>query len=116
MSHLIQTISRNMRLRAGQTDTWTLQQSDKCVDAPITGRFLLNDVGLIQRLATLDLGMAMLAEAVAAEDVAMGRLCRVLPHWEATPISVYAITETRLLPAKTQRFIEFLRQRLADSG
>ena len=30
----------------------------------------------------------------------------------ATPIPVYAITETRLLPAKTQRFIEFLRESL----
>ncbi|MEX8520109.1 MAG: hypothetical protein AB3X44_16485 [Leptothrix sp. (in: b-proteobacteria)] len=27
---------------------------------------------------------------------------------------VYAITETRLLPAKTQRFIEFLRERLGQ--
>lgn len=27
-------------------------------------------------------------------------------------MAVYAITETRLLPAKTQRFIEFLRERL----
>ena len=36
----------------------------------------------------------------------------MLPQWQASPITVYAITETRLLPAKTQRFIEFLRERL----
>ncbi|MGF6471517.1 hypothetical protein OKW50_006903 [Paraburkholderia youngii] len=29
-----------------------------------------------------------------------------------TPMPLYAITETRLLPAKTQRFIEFLQERL----
>jgi hypothetical protein len=29
---------------------------------------------------------------------------------------VYAITETRLLPAKTQRFIEFLRERLGPDA
>jgi len=27
-------------------------------------------------------------------------------------VTVYAVTETRLLPARTQRFIEFLRDRL----
>lgn len=28
-------------------------------------------------------------------------------------MTIYAVTETRLLPAKTQRFIEFLRDRLS---
>ena len=77
------------------------------------GRFRLNSIGMMQRLAALDLGIAMLAEEIAAEDLANGRLRRVLPEWQATPIPVYALTETRLLPAKTQRFIEFLRERLA---
>jgi DNA-binding transcriptional LysR family regulator len=67
---------------------------------------------MIRRLATLDQGIAMLAEEIVAEDLAAGRLRRVLPQWQGTPIPVYAITETRLLPAKTQRFIEFLRERL----
>jgi DNA-binding transcriptional LysR family regulator len=38
-----------------------------------------------------------------------------LPQWHASPISVYALTETRLLPAKTQRFIEFLREQLQNA-
>ena len=38
---------------------------------------------------------------------------RVLPQWQRLPVSVYVITETRLLPAKTQRLIEFLRERLS---
>lgn len=41
---------------------------------------------------------------------------RVLPAWQATPVPVYAITETRLLPAKTQRFIDFLRERLGQAS
>ena len=72
-----------------------------------------NSIGMMQRLAALDLGIAMLAEEIAAKDLANGRLRRVLPEGQATPIPVYALTETRLLPAKTQRFIEFLRERLA---
>lgn len=36
-----------------------------------------------------------------------------MPQWHGTPTPIYAITETRLLPAKTQRFIEFLQERQA---
>jgi DNA-binding transcriptional LysR family regulator len=89
-----------------------LNNSDETVDVAVGGRFLLNSVGMIRRLATLDLGVAVLAEAIAAEDVADGRLRRLLSDWEATPVPVYAMTETRLLPAKTQRFIEFMQERL----
>jgi DNA-binding transcriptional LysR family regulator len=63
-------------------------------------------------MAALDCGIAMLAEAIVAEDLTDGRLRRVLPHWQATSISVHAVTETRLLLAKTRRFIEFLSERL----
>lgn len=100
-----------LRLRA-QADTWTLHHAGEAVEVEIGGRFRLNSIGMIRRLATLDLGIAMLIEEIVAEDLADGRLRRVLPQWQGTPIPVYAITETRLLPAKTQRFIEFLRERL----
>ena len=70
---------------------------------------------MIQRLAALDLGIAVLAKEIVADDLANGRLRRALPQWQAAPIPVYAITETRLLPAKTQRFIEFLRERLGQA-
>ncbi|MFL9585243.1 LysR substrate-binding domain-containing protein [Stenotrophomonas sp. AB1(2024)] len=52
-------------------------------------------------------------EEIVADELASGKLRRILPAWHGKPMSVYAITETRLLPAKTQRFIEFLRERLA---
>jgi len=69
---------------------------------------------MIRRMATLDLGIALLPEGIATQALAKGERRQVLPHWQASPVSVYALTETRLLPAKTQRFIEFLREKLAD--
>ena len=53
------------------------------------------------------------AERIVAEDVAAGRLIRLLPEWRGPAVPVYAVTETRLLPAKTLRFIEFLQEQLA---
>jgi len=38
-----------------------------------------------------------------------GRLKRILPDWKGQSIPIYALTATRLLPAKTKCFIAFLR-------
>ncbi|MEM5313581.1 LysR family transcriptional regulator [Paraburkholderia sp. JHI869] len=96
-----------------KAETWTLRDAKRSSTVKVGGRFTLNSVGMIRRLATLDLGVVLLPQEVVADEVANGTLRRILPQWHGTPTPVYAITETRLLPAKTQRFIEFLRERLA---
>ncbi|XAH22135.1 LysR family transcriptional regulator [Xylophilus sp. GW821-FHT01B05] len=95
---------------------WTLHRGAETVEVDVGGKFQVNSVGMFRRLATLDLGVILLSEDIAAEDVAAGRLRRILPAWQATSIPVYALTETRLLPAKTQRFIEFLQERLGHQN
>jgi DNA-binding transcriptional LysR family regulator len=104
-----------LRLRGTRAERWILSSSEGQEEVEVGGRFELNSVGMIRRLATLDLGVALLAEGIVAQDLADGTLRRVLPLWQASPVSVYALTETRLLPAKTQRFIEFLREKLQDA-
>lgn len=97
-------------LKAG---TWTLHDGKRTVTVPVSGRFALNSVGMIRRLAALDMGILLVPREVVDDELASGALRPVLPGWRGAPTSIYAITETRLLPAKTQRFIEFLRERLA---
>ncbi|MFG1328816.1 LysR family transcriptional regulator [Xanthobacter autotrophicus] len=96
-----------LRMRPS-ANVWTLHDATEAIDVTVGGRFQLNSIGMMRRLAAFDLGIAMLAEEIVADDLANGRLRRVLPQWQATPVPVYAITETRLLPAKTLRFIDFL--------
>lgn len=64
---------------------------------------------MMQRLAVQGMGIALVSPAI----VAAGALRRILPAWRGPDVPVYAVTETRLLPAKTQRFIEFLAALLA---
>lgn len=92
---------------------WILHKEGVTADVNIGHRFIVNSVGMYRSLAVLDQGIALLAEGVAADDVAEGRLRRVLPDWHGTPIPVYALTETRLLPAKTSCFIAFLQEHLS---
>lgn len=96
-----------------QTPTWTLRGADAVLDVAVGGRFQANSIGMMRSLAAHGAGIALLTPEVVADDVAAGRLRRVLPAWECAPIPVYVVTETRLLPAKTQRFIEFMRELLA---
>ncbi|MBK5073004.1 LysR family transcriptional regulator [Budviciaceae bacterium CWB-B4] len=93
---------------------WTLHNFDAedKVEINVSGRFMLNNVGMIKRLAAFDQGIVLLPQEVVTEDLAEGLLHRILPQWQGVPVPVYALTETRLLPAKTQRFIEFLRDRM----
>ena len=98
--------------KTAKANTWTLHYADESVEVAVAGRFQLNSVGLIRRLAILDLGIAVLPEEIVSEDLVQGRLRRIISDWEGPPTPVYAMTETRLLPAKTQRFIEFLREHL----
>lgn len=96
-------------LKAG---SWTLDNGGQEVTVAVSGRFSLNSMGMIRRLATLDMGIILVPEDAVSDDLAAGRLRPILPEWHGAPVPVYAITETRLIPAKTQRFIEFLRERL----
>lgn len=94
---------------------WTLANSEKTEKVETGGRYSVNSIGMQRSLAAAGQGVALLSVGVAQDDVVAGRLVQVLPAWSATPISVYAITETRMLPAKVARFIEHIREGLQRS-
>lgn len=106
-------LSQHQCIGFTKSGPWVLHHDEQAVEVKVGGRFVLNSVGMMKQLAVLGQGIILLPIKVVAEDVACGRLQPVLPDWLGTPVPVYALTETRLLPAKTQHFIEFLRERLA---
>jgi DNA-binding transcriptional LysR family regulator len=91
----------------------TLHRGDEEVNVMIASRFKMNSVGLSRALAISGVGIAVLDTELAREDVASGRLRRVLPEWSLTPVHVHAITDTRLLPARTRLFIDFIKARMS---
>ncbi|MCD6671452.1 MAG: LysR family transcriptional regulator [Burkholderiaceae bacterium] len=93
-----------------RSSPWTLQDGKETVKVEVAGRFTINSVGMFRRMALLDQGVIMVPEAVVADDILSKQLVQVLPEWYGPSMPVYALTETRLLPAKTLRFIEFLQE------
>nr|WP_283099764.1 LysR family transcriptional regulator [Pseudomonas sp. MWU12-2037] len=106
-------LERHQCLNIQKAGSWTLHDGVQTLSVAVGGRFMVNSVGMLRRLATLDQGIVLMNEEIIADELRNGQLCRVMPEWQGKPVTVYAVTETRLLPAKTQRFIEFLRARLA---
>lgn len=98
--------------RGHRVTRWPLHRNGERIEFHPGKRFSLNSASMIRRLATLGAGIAVLAEVGAQQEITAGRLQRVLPEWEVGPFPVYAVTETRLLPAKTRIFVEFLTERL----
>lgn len=76
-------------------------------------RFAMNSVGLSRALAAEGAGIAVLDSVIARDELASGRLRRVLPQWSLAPIQVHAITDTRLVSARTRLFVDFIKERLA---
>jgi DNA-binding transcriptional LysR family regulator len=102
-----------LRLSPAEVNGWILQTEKETAEVAVGGRFLLKrghdpatrDARSRHRCAAgRNRGPRRRHRAVASGDARMA----------SPPIPVYAITETRLLPAKTQRFIEFLRKHLEE--
>jgi DNA-binding transcriptional LysR family regulator len=94
---------------------WTLhpRAGGPAAVVEVSGRFVANNVGMLRQLALAGLGIMANVERWAAQDVAEGRLVRVLPEWAPPPSEAYALTETRLLPAKVRVFIDYLARRMS---
>jgi DNA-binding transcriptional LysR family regulator len=90
----------------------TFYRGNESVDVTIGTRFAMNSVALSRALALQSVGLAVLDDVLALDDVTSGRLVRVLTDWSLATLQVHAVTETRLLPARTRLFIDFLKARL----
>lgn len=99
-------------MRPEKNNLWHLHSGEEKISIKVSGRFHMNSIGMMRRLATMGMGVAMLPEPIVEDDVKRHELLRILPSYEADAVTMYALTETRLLPAKTQVFIEFIREKL----
>ncbi len=91
---------------------WTLYKAGEKGEVRVSGPLVLNGIGLIRRLAVGGAGIALLPGDLCREEVASGKLVRVLKAWAAAPLPIFALTATRMMPARTRIFLEFLKSQL----
>ncbi|MEY4267810.1 MAG: hypothetical protein RIS90_2345 [Pseudomonadota bacterium] len=95
---------------------WVLFHRDgSSQSVEVGGQFIANSRGLLQQLALSGQGIVQTANSWVQADLAAQRLVRVLPEWTPPVVSAYALTATRLLPAKVRVFIDYLVANMAQT-
>jgi DNA-binding transcriptional LysR family regulator len=94
---------------AGTTVRWALRRRGEERTVEVRGRLRTNAPSALRTLALDGAGVAYLPEWLVADDLAAGRLRRVLPAWRSPPITAWAVhrTELRGMP-KLRAFLELM--------
>ena len=99
-------------LRFQTASNWTLlNRAGETVLLTAQSPYAVNSMGMLARMAANGLGVAFIPAIMAEQYETSGRLKRILPDWKGQSVPIYALTATRLLPAKTKCFIAFLRSK-----
>ncbi len=97
-------------LHRGDRGEWRMMRGDEAIEVPSGGILSANNMTMIRHLARLGVGIAVVDDLMASEDVERGLLEKVIPDWTLESMPVSVVTPTRLLAAKTRVFIELLAQ------
>lgn len=83
----------------------------------VSPRITSNNQFSIRQLTVMGLGLSFHVEPEVAEEIAAGRLVRVLPEWSSTTLSVDALMPARIRqPAKIRLALDVLRGYLDRTG
>lgn len=92
---------------------WELHQGRKRETVVVAGAFASSSVMVAAQAAREHLGIAMLSQDLASHPTFGAGLVRVLPDWEGTRANVFALSASRILPAKTQELIRLVKAEFA---
>ena len=86
----------------------------RTVTVPTPGNIVSNSLGVVKGLVVAGGGIGTIPKRMVVDDLAAGRLVRLLPEWEVQPAEIsYVIPAKKLLPAKTRSFIDALTAHFA---
>lgn len=96
---------------------WTFRQPGQQACVPISGRLKSSNADVLREAALAGAGIALLADWLVGDDVADGRLVRILQGWQATPGQASSSINALYLPnhrgsRRVNAFIGFVEQAL----
>ncbi|CAM3202654.1 LysR family transcriptional regulator [Corallococcus sp. ZKHCc1 1396] len=90
---------------------WTLHAGGRAVEVKVSGRLVVNEPDMLHAVTVAGSGVALVPGLNCVEDLAAGRLQRVLPDWSSTGAPVHAVyPPTRHHVPKVMAFVDFLRE------
>ncbi len=102
--------------RESSDDSWQLTRGDEVQRVRVHSRYHANNADAVASAAVAGLGVALLPLYVCAEDIAAGRLVRLLPDW--TPVTKFGntinavATPERMQLTRNRALLDYLRGQL----
>ncbi|RQP04579.1 MAG: LysR family transcriptional regulator [Paracoccus sp. BP8] len=85
----------------------------KAVSIPLPGRITVNSAQAVRKLVLEGEGVALIPSFVAAQDVAQGRLQRLLPDFQRPQLDIQALYLPQpFMPPRLSAYLDHLRARL----
>jgi DNA-binding transcriptional LysR family regulator len=104
-----------LRTSTGRDDSnWTLYSTEGAQRrVRVHGRMAMNHVLMLRHMAEMGAGIVPLS---VRDSQVSARLVRILPQWTFEPVPLVALFPSRLLPARTRAFIDFLSEQLTHAA
>jgi DNA-binding transcriptional LysR family regulator len=97
----------------GRPQLWTLGRARTHAVIDVDGPLRSNNAFVLLRACRDGLGISLLPETVASDDLRRGELRRVLPGWVSAEEGIYAVyPSARFIPAKVRAFVDFVAAEL----
>jgi DNA-binding transcriptional LysR family regulator len=98
----------------GNSGEWRIEGPGGEVLVPVTGPIRADNGDMLRLAALSGAGVVFQPRFIVADDLAAGRLVRILPEWQSGELGVHAVYPSRRhLSAKVRTLIEFVAERLA---
>ena len=103
-------------LSGGGTD-WRMEGPDGPLTVAISGPIRADNGDIIRLAALSGAGILFQPQFIVDDDLAAGRLVRLLPQWQSAELGVYAVYPSRKhLSARVRTFVDFVAAALAGNA
>jgi DNA-binding transcriptional LysR family regulator len=94
-------------------ENWTLVERTTRHEIRVSGPLRSNHALAVRAACESGLGISLLPQFVVGDELASGKLVRVLPRWASPEHGIHAVYPShRLIPAKVRAFVDFLEEHL----
>jgi len=100
-----------------QPNVWSFTRDGTAASVTVHGRVRLSAAEGLRAAVLADMGLTIASDWMFAEELANGRVRKVLQGWNLPPIDLWAVFPTgRMASAKARQFASFVETVMAESG
>lgn len=101
--------------KSGKVSGWDFTRDGERIEVMLPGAIALNDSNAYIKAGLAGLGVINMTDYLLSEQLATGKMVRLLPDWRCDPIPVHVVyPHNRHLSAKVRVFVEWIAELFAN--